>query len=126
MKQIVTYCDKKKQKTQNNINETKTILKQPLKKKDYKEIKNTITSNETSTKKLLQQSKFKKFNSLKCKPKFAVKIFNNTNEGIRTTEEQPRPTKLSHARAVKINTNTLEKGNSTSQNEKKKQQHKHE
>ena len=53
MKQIVAYCDKTEQQTQKN-NETKTILKQQLKKKDYKEIKNTITYNETATKKLLQ------------------------------------------------------------------------
>ena len=47
MKQIVAYCDKTEQKTQKNINETETILKQQLKKEDYQEIKNTITSNET-------------------------------------------------------------------------------
>ena len=52
MKQIVAYCDKTEQKTQKNINETEAILKQELKKEDYQEIKNTITSNETATKKL--------------------------------------------------------------------------
>ena len=60
MKQIVAYCDKTKQKTQKYINETETISKQQLKKEDYEEIKNTITSNEIATnKKLLQQRKLK-------------------------------------------------------------------
>ena len=48
-----------------------------------------------------------------------MKTVHNNNEGTRTTEEQPRPTKPSYAQAVKVNTNTLEKGNSTSHNENK-------
>ena len=48
-----------------------------------------------------------------------MKTVHNNNEGIRTTEEQPRLTKPSYAQAVKVNTNTLEKGNSTSHNENK-------
>ena len=96
----MTYCDKTEQKTQKNINETETILKQQLKKEDYKEIKNTIIANETETKKLLQQHKSKKFTSLKYKPKSAVKAVINSNEGIRTKEEQPRPTKPSYAQAL--------------------------
>ena len=51
-------------------------------------MKNTVLSNETATKKLLQQSKFKKFTSLKCKPKSAVKTAVNKNERSRATEEQ--------------------------------------
>ena len=54
IKQIVANCDKAEWKTQTKINKTETILKQQLKKEDYKEIKTTITSNETATKKLLQ------------------------------------------------------------------------
>ena len=73
MKQIAAYCDKTEQKTPKNINETETILKKQLKKENYEEIKSTIISSETTTKKLLQQRKFKKFTSLKYKPKSAVK-----------------------------------------------------
>ena len=54
IKQIVANCDKTEQKTQTKIHKTETILKQQLKKEDYKEIKTTITSSETVTKKLLQ------------------------------------------------------------------------
>ena len=72
---------KQNRKTQKNINETEVILKQQVKKKDYEEIRNTITSNETATKKSLQQRKFKKFTSLKYKPKSAVRtVVNNNNE----------------------------------------------
>ena len=53
MKQTVAYCNKTEQETQEN-NETKTILKQQLKKEDYEEIKNNITSNEIATEKLSQ------------------------------------------------------------------------
>ena len=94
---------KQNRKHQKSINETETILKQQLNKEDYQEIKNTITSSETATKKLLQQCKFEKFTSMKCKPKSAVKV-----EGIRTTEEQLRSTKPSFAQALKPNTNTFE------------------
>ena len=72
---------KQNRKTQKNINETEVILKQQVKKKDYEEIRNTITSNETATKKFLQQRKFKKFTSLKYKQKSAVRtVVNNNNE----------------------------------------------
>ena len=113
MKQIVAYCDKTKQKTQKYINETETISKQQLKKEDYEEIKNTITSNEIATnKKLLQQCKFKKFTSLKYKPKSAVRTVVSNNERGRTTQKQTRPTKPSYTQALKSNTNTFEKVNS--------------
>ena len=46
MKLTVAYWEKTEQKTQKIISETKTILKQQLKKEDYEEIKNTIISNE--------------------------------------------------------------------------------
>ena len=77
------------------------------------------TSNEIATKKLLQQRKFKKFTSLKYKPKSAVKTVIDNNEGSRTTEEQPRPRKPSYAQALKSNTNTFEKVNSTNHHENK-------
>ena len=58
LNETVEYCDKTKQKTQKNINKTKRILKEQLKKEDYEEIKNTMTSNETAAKKLIQQLNF--------------------------------------------------------------------
>ena len=103
-----------------NINETERILKQQLKKDDYEEIKNTVTSSKTTTKKFLQQLKFKKFTSLKHKPKSAVKTVVNNNERSGTTEEQPRlTTKPGYEQALKSNTNTFEKKNSTNHYENK-------
>ena len=119
IKQIVAYCNKTEQKTQKNINETEAILKQQLKKEDYEEIKNTIISNETTTKKLLQQRKFKEFTSLKYKPKSVAKTVVNNSERSKTTEEQPRPTKPSYAQALKSNANTTEKVNSANHHENK-------
>ena len=98
---------------------TKSLNKAHEKLCTSSEITNTITSNETATKKLLQQRKFKKFTSLKYKPKPAVKTVVNNNEGSRTTEEQPRLTKASYAQALKSNTNTFEKVNSPNHHENK-------
>ena len=74
MKQIVTYWEKTKKKTQTSITEIKAILKQQLKKDDYAEILNTIKVSETATTPILHQQKFEKFfNTLKYKPKPTVK-----------------------------------------------------
>ena len=47
MKQIVTYCKKTEKKTQTNITEIETTLKQQLKRYDFTEIQNTIKVKET-------------------------------------------------------------------------------
>ena len=79
MKQIVTYWEKTKKKTQTSTAEIKAILKQQLKKDDYAEILNTIKVSETATTPILHQQKFKKFfNTLKYKPKPTVKTTNFT------------------------------------------------
>ena len=44
------------------------------------------------------------FTSFKYKTKSGVKTVNVKNEGIRTTEEQPRPTKPSYEQSLKANT----------------------
>ena len=56
--QIVSFCDKTIEETAIKISNTVPILKQQLEKKEYKEIKKTITSNEAATKKILHQRKF--------------------------------------------------------------------
>ena len=56
---------------------------------------------------------------MKYKPKSAVKTVVDNNEGSRTTEEQPRPTKPSYAQALKSYTNTFEKVNSANHHENK-------
>ena len=78
MKQIVAFCEKTKEKTQTSITEIKATLKQQLKKDDYVEIQNAIKVNETTTKEILHQQKFKKFNTLKYEPKLTAKTTNFT------------------------------------------------
>lgn len=75
----------------NVSNETETIIKQQLKRENSKLITNTITSNETAIKEILEQ----------CKLKSTLKI--------RATEEQPRSRKRSYAQARNTNTNTSAK-----------------
>ena len=45
----------------------------------------------------------------RSQPVSAVKTAVKNNEGSRTTEEQPRPTKPSYAQALKPNATTLKK-----------------
>ena len=63
MKQIVTHCEKTDKKTQTTITEIEATLKQQLKKDDNEETRNTIKVNESVTKQILHQRKFKKFNT---------------------------------------------------------------
>ena len=65
MKDIDSYCDKTIAQTKQNIRETETGIKA---KEEYFQIEETIKANEAKTKRLLNQCKFKKLNSLKYKP----------------------------------------------------------
>ena len=100
MKQIVTYCEKTEEKTQTSITEIEATLKQQLKKDDYGEIQNTIKVNETTTKQILHQRKFKKFNTLKYKPKPTVKTANVT-EGNELLEKSLTTARPTYAKIIK-------------------------
>ena len=65
----VSFCNKTIKETNINIDQTEGIIKQQLRKNEYEEILKTVKANEASTKKILLQRKFKKFNDLKYKPK---------------------------------------------------------
>ena len=80
MKDIVVHCDKTIVKTEDNIKDTETYLKNITEREEYQSIEKGIKNNGTNTKRLLQQRKFKKFNYLKHK-------LNST------IEETPQPTK---------------------------------
>ena len=80
MKDIVAHCDKTIVKTEDNIRDTETHLKNIKEREEYQIIEKTIKNNEANTKHLLQQRKFKKFNYLKYKQNSA-------------TKETPQPTK---------------------------------
>ena len=67
MKDIVAHCDKTIVKTEDNIKDTETHLKNITEREEYQSIEKTIKNNEANTKHLLQQRKFKKFNYLEYK-----------------------------------------------------------
>ena len=80
MKDIVAHCDKTIDRTEDNIKDTETHLKNVTAREEYQSIGKTIKNNEGNTKHLLQKRKFKKFNYLKYKQNS-------------TTKETPQPTK---------------------------------
>ena len=67
MKGIVAHGDKTIVKTEDNIKDAETNLKNITEREDYQNIEKSIKNNQ-NTKRLLQQRKLKKFNHLKCKP----------------------------------------------------------
>ena len=73
MKDIVAHCDKTIVKTEDNIKDTETHLKNITEREEYQSIEKTIKNNEANTKQLLQQRKFKKFNYLKYKQNSTTK-----------------------------------------------------
>ena len=80
MKDIVAHCDKTIVKTEDNIKDTETHLKNITEKEEYQSIEKNIKNNEANTKNILQLRKFKQFSYLKYKPNSA-------------TEETLKPTK---------------------------------
>ena len=110
---------------QTSITEIKATLKQQLKKDDYAEIQNTIKVNETATKRILYQRKFKKFNPLKCKPKPTVKTTNFT-EGNELLEKSPTTGRLTYAVILKDKKNPSLKTSKTNLNNSKTNKNMHE
>ena len=82
MKDIVKFCDKTINKTAQDIKNTESSLKRNASQSQYYAIQTEINANEDSTRKVLQQRKFKKYNNLKYKPK-------STNQ-TRVQEEQEK------------------------------------
>ena len=76
MKDIVTFCDKTIEKTNEDIRNTECTLKCATEKEEFVQIERTIKTNEEFTKRLLQQKKFKKINILKHKPQTSHKEIN--------------------------------------------------
>ena len=104
MKQIVTHCEMIDASiTQASITEIEAPLKQQLKKYDYAEIQNTIKVKETAKKQILHQRKFKKFNTMKYKPKPIVKTTNFT-EGNKLLDKAPTTEKPTYAEILQKST----------------------
>ena len=74
------FCDKTIKEANDKLDQTDSILKGKLEKAEFEEVEKTIVSNETATKKILCQCKFKNYNKLKYKPKLVVKAANITDE----------------------------------------------
>ena len=80
MKDIAQFCDKTINKNAKDIKNTESSLKKNASQSQYHAIQTEINANEDSTRNVLQQRKFKKYNNLKYKPK-------STNQ-TRVQEEQ--------------------------------------
>ena len=122
MKQTVTCCEKTEEKTQTSITEIEVTLKQQLKKDDYAEI-NTIKVNETATKHILHQRKFKKFNTLKYKPKPIVKT--NFTEESELLEKSPTTARPTYAEILKATKSPSIRTNKTNLNNYKNNKYIH-
>ena len=72
VKDIVQFCEKNVAETTSEINKTETSLRSNTNQEQFKAIKTEIQSNETATKKILQQRKFKKSINPKHKPKSTI------------------------------------------------------
>ena len=83
MKDIVTFCDKTIGKINEDIKNTECTLKSATKKEEFEQIEGAIKTNEESTKRLLQQKKFKKLNILKHKPQTSHKETSKHNRFIK-------------------------------------------
>ena len=80
MKDIVQFCDKTINKSAQDIKKTVSSLKKNAGQSQYHAIQTEINANEDSTRKVLQQRKFKKYNNFKYRRK-------STNQ-TRVQEEQ--------------------------------------
>ena len=68
MKDIVQFCEKTIDATTTKISTTESSLKSNTNQKQFKAIQSEIKNNEAAARKILQQRKFKKLNTLKYKP----------------------------------------------------------
>ena len=80
MSQIVSFCDKTIEKTNIDIRSTESTLKAATEQEEFQRLEKVIRNNEESTKRLLRQKKFKKYNSLKHKPQSSQKDTSNEQE----------------------------------------------
>ena len=103
-----------------NINETETILRQQLKKEDYKEIKNAITSNETATRNSYSSRSLKSLLPWKISQNLqSERLLTIMKEVEQLKDNLDQARKPGYAQALKSNTNTFEKVNSMNHHKSK-------
>ena len=96
MKEIVQFCDKIINITIQELTTTVSSLKTSTNNNRFQEIEAEVMKNEESSKNILRQRKFKKFNTLKYKP--TVPSHTNSQKDDAT---QDRPTKLLYSDIIK-------------------------
>ena len=107
MKDIVQFCDKTIDTTTTEISTTETSLKSNTNQEQFKAIQSEIKNNEAAARKILQQRKFKKFNTLKYKLNATSQPLTQKEDGI---QEEPRnPLYSDILKCKKSNTNLKRK-----------------
>ena len=87
MKDIVQFCDKTIDATRTEISTAENSLKSNTNGEQFKAIQSEIKNNEAAVGKILQQRKFKKFNTLKYKLNASTQPWTQKEDGI---QEKPR------------------------------------
>ena len=89
IKVIVQFCGKTIDATTTEINTTESSLKSNTNQDQFKAIQSEIKNNEAAARKILQQRKFKKFNTLKYKPNAATQGLTQKEDGIQEKTRNP-------------------------------------
>ena len=107
MKDIIQFYDKTMDATTTEISTTETSLKSNTNQEQFKMIQSEIKNNEAAARKILQQRKLKKFNTLKYKSNATTQPLTQKEDGI-----QEKPRKLLYSdilKAKKSSTNLKRK-----------------
>ena len=106
-KDIVQFCEKTIDTTTTKISTTESSLKSNTNQKQFKAIQSEIKNNEAAARKILQQRKFKKLNTLKYKPNATTQPLLQTEDRV---QEKPRnPHYSDNLKSKKTNTNMKRK-----------------
>ena len=89
MKDIIQFYDKTMDATTTEISTTETSLKSNTNQEQFKMIQSEIKNNEAAARKILQQRKLKKFNTLKYKPNATTQRLTQKDDGIREKLRNP-------------------------------------
>ena len=107
MKDIIQFYDKTMDATTTEISTTETSLKSNTSQEQFKMIQSEIKNNEAAARKILQQRKLKKFNTLKYKPNATTQRLTQKDDGIR--EKLRNPLYPDILKRKKSNTNSKRK-----------------
>ena len=89
MKDIVKFCDKTIDATTTKISTTESSLKSNTNQEQFKAIQSEIKNNKATARKILQQRKFKKYNTLKYKLNATTQPLTQKEDGIQEKQRSP-------------------------------------